>query len=168
MQTAKTLIRLGGCPGWTESLLGAHAKFILSWGGWYNQVNTTLPAPLGLSLTIFSVLLSTLSDVPGLPHPLPLARLGSQKTSWPSGCGRVRMWWWCQFSGGICRHRRDPQCCHTEHPQWIQLHRTPSLLSCYANLDGRHCNRTDITILNLFGIILTKRNKAFRQKENSE
>ena len=25
MQTAKTLIRLGGCPGWSESSLGAHS-----------------------------------------------------------------------------------------------------------------------------------------------
>ena len=25
MRTAKTLIRLGGCPGWSESLLGAHS-----------------------------------------------------------------------------------------------------------------------------------------------
>ena len=25
MQTAKTLIRLGGCPGWSESSLGTHA-----------------------------------------------------------------------------------------------------------------------------------------------
>ena len=33
MQTAKTLIRLGGCPGWSESLLGAHAILVLSWGG---------------------------------------------------------------------------------------------------------------------------------------
>ena len=34
MWTAKTLIRLGGCPGWSESLLGAHAiLLVLSWGG---------------------------------------------------------------------------------------------------------------------------------------
>ena len=34
MRTAKTLIRLGGRPGWSESLLGAHAiLFVLSWGG---------------------------------------------------------------------------------------------------------------------------------------
>ena len=34
MRTAKTLIRLGGCPGWFESSLGAHAiLFVLSWGG---------------------------------------------------------------------------------------------------------------------------------------
>ena len=34
MQTAKTLIRLGGCPGWSESSLGAHAiLLVLSWGG---------------------------------------------------------------------------------------------------------------------------------------
>ena len=36
MQTAKTLIRLGGCPGWSESSLGAHAiLLVLSWGGSY-------------------------------------------------------------------------------------------------------------------------------------
>ena len=30
----KTLIRLGGCPGWSESSLGAHATLlVLSWGG---------------------------------------------------------------------------------------------------------------------------------------
>ena len=34
MRTAKTLIRLGGCQGWSESSLGAHAILIvLSWGG---------------------------------------------------------------------------------------------------------------------------------------
>ena len=31
MQTAKTLIRLGRCSGWSESSLGAHA--VLTWGG---------------------------------------------------------------------------------------------------------------------------------------
>ena len=34
MRTAKTLIRLGGCPGWSESLPGAHATLlVLSRGG---------------------------------------------------------------------------------------------------------------------------------------
>ena len=33
---AKTLIRLGGCPGWSESSLDAHAiLLVLSWGGSY-------------------------------------------------------------------------------------------------------------------------------------
>ena len=33
-RTAKTLIRLGGCPGWSESSLGAHTILLdLSWGG---------------------------------------------------------------------------------------------------------------------------------------
>ena len=33
-QRAKTLIRLGGCPGWSESSLGAHAiVLVLLWGG---------------------------------------------------------------------------------------------------------------------------------------
>ena len=33
MQAAKILIRLGGCPGWSESSLGAHATLlVLSWG----------------------------------------------------------------------------------------------------------------------------------------
>ena len=36
MRTVKTLIRLGGCPGWSESSLGAHATLlVLSWGGSY-------------------------------------------------------------------------------------------------------------------------------------
>ena len=34
MRTAKTLIRLGGCPGWSESSLGAQViLLVLSWGG---------------------------------------------------------------------------------------------------------------------------------------
>ena len=34
MRTAKTLIRLGGCPGCSEPSLGAHAiLLVLSWGG---------------------------------------------------------------------------------------------------------------------------------------
>ena len=36
MRTAKTLIRLGGCPGWSESSLGAHAiLLVLSCRGSY-------------------------------------------------------------------------------------------------------------------------------------
>ena len=32
--TAKTLIRLGGCPGWSEFSLGTHViVLVLSWGG---------------------------------------------------------------------------------------------------------------------------------------
>ena len=38
-RTTKTLIRLGGCPGWSESSLGAHGiLFVLSWGGSYVYV----------------------------------------------------------------------------------------------------------------------------------
>ena len=46
MWTAKTLIRLGGCPGWSEYSLGAHAVLlVLSWGGSYSndgQFETTI------------------------------------------------------------------------------------------------------------------------------
>ena len=36
MRTVRTLIRLDGCPGWSESSLGAHAiLLVLSWGGSY-------------------------------------------------------------------------------------------------------------------------------------
>ena len=43
MRTAKTLIRLGGCPGWSESSLGAHATLlVLSWGGSYNVSGLTV------------------------------------------------------------------------------------------------------------------------------
>ena len=38
MRTVKTLIRLGGCPGWSESSLGAYAiLLVLSWGGSNSQ-----------------------------------------------------------------------------------------------------------------------------------
>ena len=40
MWTAKTLVRLGGCPGGSESLLGAHATLlVLSWGS-SNSIKT--------------------------------------------------------------------------------------------------------------------------------
>ena len=39
MRTAKTLIRLGGCPGWSESLLGAHVILLVKscCGSFYNH-----------------------------------------------------------------------------------------------------------------------------------
>ena len=41
MRTAKTLIRLGGCPGWSESSLGAQAiLLVLLWGGSYYEATT--------------------------------------------------------------------------------------------------------------------------------
>ena len=41
MRTAKTLIRPGGCPGWSESSLGAHAiLLVLSRGGSIHIVRT--------------------------------------------------------------------------------------------------------------------------------
>ena len=43
MWTAKTLIRLGRCPGWSESLLGAHAiLLVLSWGGSFEYSSYSL------------------------------------------------------------------------------------------------------------------------------
>ena len=49
MRTAKTLIRLGGCPGWSESSLGAQVSLlVLSRGGSFlswvavNKVGSTL------------------------------------------------------------------------------------------------------------------------------
>ena len=47
MWTAKTLIRVGGFPGWSESSLGAHAiLLVLSWGDSKGQfVNTAPPVP---------------------------------------------------------------------------------------------------------------------------
>ena len=41
LSAQRRLIRLGGCPGWSESSLGAHAIFlVLSWGG-SNDKNKT-------------------------------------------------------------------------------------------------------------------------------
>ena len=45
-RTAKTLIRLGGCPGWSVSSLGAHAiLLVLSWGGSNVSLNTAKLLP---------------------------------------------------------------------------------------------------------------------------
>ena len=50
---AKTLIRLGGCPGWSESSLGAHAiSFVLSWGGSYFYIIWTICIWLRMDSTI--------------------------------------------------------------------------------------------------------------------
>ena len=52
-RTAKTLIRLGGCPGWSESLLGAHsfcwiyhvaARLMI----WFNDANYHNLRPISL------------------------------------------------------------------------------------------------------------------------
>ena len=44
-RTVKTLIRLGWCPGWSESSLGAHViLLVLSCGGSYMSHVTTKPA----------------------------------------------------------------------------------------------------------------------------
>ena len=38
--TAKTLTRLGGCPGWSESSLDTHATLlVLSWGGSFTTIS---------------------------------------------------------------------------------------------------------------------------------
>ena len=61
MRTVKTLIRLGGCPGWSESSLGARASLlVLSWGGsyvlkvWWNALCTEggeeQPSPIKLGV----------------------------------------------------------------------------------------------------------------------
>ena len=51
MQTAKTLIRLGGCPGWSESSLGARANLlVLSCAGSYGMFSDFLDKPRILHL----------------------------------------------------------------------------------------------------------------------
>ena len=48
MRTAKTLIRLWGCPGWSESSLGAHAiLLVLSWAN-SNLIQTLICSSRGL------------------------------------------------------------------------------------------------------------------------
>ena len=55
MRTAKTLIRLGGCPDWSESSLGAHAiLLVLSWGGSYNGMTIQVPNCIPIVISDFS------------------------------------------------------------------------------------------------------------------
>ena len=43
-RTAKALIRLGGCPGWSESSLGAHAiLLVLPWAGSFFHFTLQVP-----------------------------------------------------------------------------------------------------------------------------
>ena len=58
MRTAKTLIRLGGCPDWSESSLGERAiLFVLSWGGLIMSKHIVSGFSLGLQAEISSLLL---------------------------------------------------------------------------------------------------------------
>ena len=55
-RTVKTLIRLGGCPGCSESLLGAHATLlVLSWDGSYPEVNLHSDYVIILALCSLSI-----------------------------------------------------------------------------------------------------------------
>ena len=48
---SKTLIRLGGCPGWSESSLGAYATLlVLSWGGSYTDTIKKRPLYIYVNL----------------------------------------------------------------------------------------------------------------------
>ena len=64
MQTAKTLIRLGRCPGWSESLLGAHSFY------WFCHVVPLIVLPDRLacsrvtSLRIFCIKIIQTSKFP--------------------------------------------------------------------------------------------------------
>ena len=51
MRTAETLIRLGRCPGWSESSLGPHAiLLVLSWVGSNAQFSTQEKDMIGFSI----------------------------------------------------------------------------------------------------------------------
>ena len=53
MRTTKTLITLGGCPGWSESSLGANTiLLVLSWGSLNGATCSTLCLKLPLVLYI--------------------------------------------------------------------------------------------------------------------
>ena len=54
MRTAKTLIRLGGCPGRSESSLGAHSLLVLSCCG----LNPYLGQKMHILILIFSLNIS--------------------------------------------------------------------------------------------------------------
>ena len=88
MRTVKTLIRLGRCPGWSESSLGAHAiLLVLSWGGSYvkaqrlalisfhislwfqlNEKNTELALFVNLNLAIVYLRTNRQQELMGLLH----------------------------------------------------------------------------------------------------
>ena len=85
--TAKTLIRLGGCPGWYASLLGTQTiLLVLSWGGSYIFV---MPASawcyIGMVVGSLSMCVSTST----VESTLKIEILYLQSFGWYSGGHRV-------------------------------------------------------------------------------
>ena len=63
-RTAKPLIRLGGCPGWSESSLGAHVSLlVLSWGGWF-ILFTQMPSQMHLPIIMFPLFPENRKSIP--------------------------------------------------------------------------------------------------------
>ena len=97
-QTAKTLIRLGECPGWSESLLGAQVIWlVLSWGGSFLDVSVSFPlmfwcrvwdmdfdciSSWSLSFQFTSLTLRALAGSPAHPVPLSLISLCLLRKRW--------------------------------------------------------------------------------------
>ena len=57
---AKTLIRTGGCPGWSESSLGSVILLVLSWGGSYYV--TDMPTIITGDVCTFCYFVFSLTD----------------------------------------------------------------------------------------------------------
>ena len=76
LSAQRRLIRLGGCPGWSESSLGAYAilLFFFSWGGSYEESNTRWNRlhpeqrkhlMITITMILYGILNLTPKDMPG-------------------------------------------------------------------------------------------------------
>ena len=113
MRTAKTLIRLGGCPGWSESSLGIHAiSLVLSRCGSFQTVH------LGEAFTLWSWNFTVV-----LFHPLPNVASIFYTYHLSSGVSAISVVWGYRLAV-------MPQCCKRQI--WI---RTASLTA----FDNERC-----------------------------
>ena len=144
MRTAKPLISLGGCPGWSESSLGTHAiLLVLSWRGSFECEIHLLSSGMWwlqstLQFELFpSHYLSHLMTKPTKWHVRPA------KTEISLGIRPV----WSESS--LCAQwvAKDPRFLHADSEDSDQTGRMPRLIWVFA---GRTCHFVGFAMRRLF------------------
>ena len=87
--TAKTLIRLGRCPGWSESSLGTMAiLLVLSWGGSFHVSVLHIKHKVCILCSVVMVGSRSPRRKPQWPRHYPLT---CQKLSWLAAAGNINL-----------------------------------------------------------------------------
>ena len=119
MRTVKTLIRQGGCQGWSESSLGSHAiLLVLSWGG-------------------------SNSEKMILAHGLQHFSFGTKYITKPKYPAKIMFWPSQDTEDTYCLLFYDANyCCRVIKPYYIFTYNSLGIINSY--IYGRQCNKTDM------------------------